>query len=116
MSDNKPRANVQLYGWDWDRDQERRPQIPWIGVFLLVFGGLLLLERALPAYRDLGNIAVLAAGIAFLIVWAVRRLRVAPPVRARMSTRHRRTESAQSDITDADGSTNQRLARLQGQQ
>jgi hypothetical protein len=28
MSDNKPRGNVQLYGWDWDRDQERRPQIP----------------------------------------------------------------------------------------
>src|SRR5258706_15296698 len=62
MSGNKRRGNVQLYGWEWDRDQERRPRIPWIGVFLLVFGGLLLLERALPAYRDLGNIAVLAAG------------------------------------------------------
>src|SRR5260221_7217126 len=73
MSGNKPRGNVQLYGWEWDRDQERRPRIPWIGVFLLVFGGLLLLERALPAYRDLGNIAVLAAGIAVLIVWAGRR-------------------------------------------
>ena len=73
MSDDKRRSNVQIYGWDWDRDQDRRPQIPWIGVFLLVFGGLLLLERALPAYRDLGNIAVLAAGIAFLVVWAVRR-------------------------------------------
>lgn len=74
MSDEKPRGNMQVYGWEWGgRDEDRRPQVPWIGVFLLVFGGLLLLERALPEYRDLGNIAVLAAGIAFLIRWAVRR-------------------------------------------
>lgn len=64
---------VRINGWDWGRDEDRRPQIPWIGVFLLVLGGLLLLERALPQYRDLGNVGVLAAGIAFLIVWAVRR-------------------------------------------
>src|SRR6266567_4468429 len=73
VSGDKPRGNVQVYGWEWGRDEDRRPQIPWIGVFLLVFGALLLVERALPQYRDLGNIAVLAAGIAFLIVWAVRR-------------------------------------------
>jgi hypothetical protein len=60
------------YGWDWGRDEDRRPQIPWIGVFLLVLGGLLLLERY-PEFRNLGNVVVLAAGIAFLIVWAIRR-------------------------------------------
>src|SRR5258707_15733479 len=82
MSGNKPRGNTQLYGWEWDRDQERRPRIPWIGVFLLVFGGLLLLERALPAYRDLGNIAVLAAGGAVLILWGGRPPAFAPFPRA----------------------------------
>jgi hypothetical protein len=64
----------RVWSWDWGGGEaERRPRVPWIGVFLLVFGGLLLLERALPQYRDLGNIAVLAAGLAFLVVWAVGR-------------------------------------------
>jgi hypothetical protein len=39
----------------------------------VVFGGLLLLEQALPQYRGLGNIVILAAGIASLIAWALRR-------------------------------------------
>ena len=64
---------VRINSWDWGREEDRRPQVPWIGVFLLVLGGLLLLERALPQYRELGNVGVLAAGIAFLIVWAIRR-------------------------------------------
>jgi len=70
--DDKPGV-VRINSWDWGREEDRRPQVPWIGVFLLVLGGLLLLERALPQYRELGNVGVLAAGIAFLIVWAIRR-------------------------------------------
>jgi|SRR5215213_9428484 len=66
------RRSMWTYGMDWGREDDRRPQVPWIGVFLLVLGGLLLLER-FPEFRNLGNIVVLAAGIAFLIVWAIRR-------------------------------------------
>ncbi len=54
-------------------DDKRRPGLPWIGVFLVVFGGLLIVQNVLPEYRSLGNTSVLAAGIAFLLVWAVRR-------------------------------------------
>jgi len=44
-----------------------------VGVFLIVFGALLLVERALPDYRRLGDVAVLAAGLASLAVWLLRR-------------------------------------------
>ena len=64
---------IRVYGWDWGRDEDRRPQIPWIGVFLLILGGLLIFEQLAPQYRDLGNVVVLAAGLAFLVVWALRR-------------------------------------------
>ncbi len=36
---------VRAYGWEWGREEDRRPQLPWIGVFLVVFGGLLLVDR-----------------------------------------------------------------------
>jgi hypothetical protein len=64
---------VRVYGWQWGPDEQRRPGLPWIGVFLVAFGGLLILENSLPEYRDLGNVAVLAAGLASLLVWAIRR-------------------------------------------
>ena len=66
-------SGVSYYAWRWGSDEQRRPGLPWIGIFLVVFGGLLLLEQALPQYRGLGNIAILAAGIASLIAWAFRR-------------------------------------------
>jgi hypothetical protein len=62
---------IRVYGWRWGSDEDRRPRLPWIGIFLVVFGGLLLLEHALPDYQNLGNILVLAAGLAFLVGWAV---------------------------------------------
>lgn len=68
---------VHLYGWQWGRDEDRRPGLPWIGVFLVIFGGLLIVQYALPDYRNLGNTAVLAAGLAFLLVWLLRRGTVA---------------------------------------
>ena len=64
---------VRTWAWRWGPDEERRPGLPWIGVFLVVFGILLLLERALPSYRGLGDVAVLAAGVASLVVWVLRR-------------------------------------------
>lgn len=63
---------IRVYGWNWGHDEDTRPQIPWIGVFLLILGALLILERV-PAYRNLGDIVVLAAGLAFLVVWLIRR-------------------------------------------
>jgi hypothetical protein len=72
-----PMASGMIYGWQWGRDEDRRPGLPWIGIFLVVFGGLLILQNALPQYRNLGNTAVLAAGVAFLLVWLLRRGTVA---------------------------------------
>jgi hypothetical protein len=51
--------------------------LPWIGVFLVVFGGILLLEQMLPEYRRIGDTALLAAGLASLVVWALRRSTIA---------------------------------------
>jgi len=64
---------IRVYGWNWGRDEDTRPQIPWIGVFLLILGGLLILDRLSPAYRDVGDVVVLAAGLASLVVWLLRR-------------------------------------------
>jgi len=70
-------STVRVYGWQWGSEESRRPRLSWIGVFLVVFGALLIIENSLPEYRDLGNIAVLAAGVASLIAWVVSRSTVA---------------------------------------
>ena len=67
----------RAWAWRWGPDEERRPGLPWIGIFLVVFGALLLLERALPEYRRLGDVAVLAAGLASLVAWLLRRSSIA---------------------------------------
>lgn len=64
---------IRSYGWQWGPDEDRQPRLPWIGIFLVVFGGLLLLDRLLPQYVSLGNVIVLAAGLAFLLFWVIRR-------------------------------------------
>ena len=61
----------------WGPDDRRRPGLPSIGVFLIVFGALLIIERTFPEYRNLGNVVVLAAGLASLVVWALGRGTVA---------------------------------------
>ena len=66
-------GGVRSYTWQWGRDDDRQPELPWIGIFLLVLGGLLLLEQVLPDYISLGNVIVLAAGLAFLLLWTLRR-------------------------------------------
>ena len=64
---------IRAYGWSWGPDEQQRPGLPWIGVFLVVFGAILLIEQTLPEFRRLGDVALLAAGVASLVVWIVRR-------------------------------------------
>lgn len=66
-------GTVRAIGWEWGREEDRRPRLPWIGVFLVVYGALLLIDRLVPQYLVAGNLLVLAAGLAFLIVWLLRR-------------------------------------------
>ncbi len=62
-----------LVSWEWGPGTARRPGLPWIGIFLLVFGGLLLIQQLYPEARSAGSILVLAVGLAFLVKWAVDR-------------------------------------------
>ena len=71
--EQRPTDPIRTYGWRWGPDEQRRPGLPWIGIFLVVFGLALLVERMLPDYRRLGDVALLAAGIASLVVWILRR-------------------------------------------
>jgi hypothetical protein len=66
-------GGVRVYAWEWGPDQARRPGLPWIGIFLLVFGGLLLLQQLYPEARSIGSVLVLSIGIAFLVRWVVSR-------------------------------------------
>lgn len=63
----------RVYRWEWGPDEARRPGLPWIGIFLLVFGGLLLIQQLYPAARSVGSVVVLAVGLAFLVKWAIDR-------------------------------------------
>jgi hypothetical protein len=65
--------STRVYSWEWGPDQARRPGMPWIGVFLLVFGGLLVVQQLYPQAQSVGSVLVLAIGLAFLIRWAMTR-------------------------------------------
>ena len=52
--------SVRVYHWEWGPDDTRRPGLPWIGIFLLVFGGLLLIQQAFPQFKEAGSVLVLA--------------------------------------------------------
>jgi hypothetical protein len=58
--------------WDWSSVVDR-PRLPWFGVLLVLFGGLLLLEQVVPGSRIVGSALVTAVGVALLIAWAVNR-------------------------------------------
>jgi hypothetical protein len=64
---------VHFYRWEWGPDDSRRPGLPWIGIFLLIFGVLLLVQQAYPEFRSAGSVVVLAIGLAFLVRWALER-------------------------------------------
>jgi hypothetical protein len=68
-----PAGSPRVYTWEWGPDQARRPGLPWIGIFLLVFGGLLLLQQLYPDSQSIGSVLVLAIGIAFLVRWGLTR-------------------------------------------
>lgn len=61
--------------WEWaDRGGPRgRGRLPWFGIFLVVFGVLLLLRAVFPALEAAGSLVFLAVGVAFLVSWLVSR-------------------------------------------
>ena len=59
-------------------ERDRRPgrkgsRLPWFGIFLVVFGALLLLRLWFPALATMGSLLFLAVGVAFLVSWVVNR-------------------------------------------
>jgi len=58
--------------WTWG-DEDVRRGLPWIGVFLVVFGGILLLGQAYPQAHILGSALTTAFGVALLVSWATGR-------------------------------------------
>jgi hypothetical protein len=66
---------VHTYNWEWtDIGGPRgRSRVPWFGIFLVVFGGLLLLQQVLPNFKEAGSLLFLAVGVAFLVSWIVNR-------------------------------------------
>jgi hypothetical protein len=66
---------VRAYGWEWSDvgGHRGRGRLPWFGIFLVVFGGLLLLRQLFPALETAGSLLFLAAGVAFLVSWLINR-------------------------------------------
>ncbi len=58
--------------WTWE-DEDVRRGLPWIGVFLVVFGAILLLGQAYPDAHVVGSGLTTAIGIALLVSWATHR-------------------------------------------
>ncbi len=74
MTDDSGRGGeVRAYHWGHWEEGDRRPGLPWLGVFLLIFGGLLLLEQIVPEFQPAGATFLLAVGLAFLVSWILRR-------------------------------------------
>ncbi len=74
-SGGRPRGDgpEKGYRWEWGPDDSRRPGLPWIAIFLVVFGVLLLIQQAYPDAAIAGSAFIVAVGIAFLIKWVVDR-------------------------------------------
>jgi hypothetical protein len=68
-------GRVHAYGWEWSDigGPRARSRLPWFGIFLVVFGGLLLLRQVFPSLETAGSLLFLAAGVAFLVSWLVNR-------------------------------------------
>ena len=68
-------GGAHIYGWEWNDigGPRGRSRLPWFGIFLVVFGALLLLRYVFPTLETAGSLLFLAAGIAFLVSWLVNR-------------------------------------------
>lgn len=67
---------VRAYAWEWSEiggPANRRSRLPWFGIFLVVFGALLLLRLWFPALETAGSLLFLAVGVAFLVSWLINR-------------------------------------------
>jgi hypothetical protein len=70
---------VRAYAWEWSdipgggQPGRRGSRLPWFGIFLVVFGALLLLRFWFPALETAGSLLFLAVGVAFLVSWLVNR-------------------------------------------
>ena len=70
-------GSVRAYSWEWNEiggpAGPNRGRLPWFGIFLVVFGALLLLRLWFPALETAGSLLFLAVGVAFLVSWLVNR-------------------------------------------
>ncbi len=72
---SRPPAGVWSWGWGpgWGAQPvtSGRRRVPWLGIFLVLFGGLLLVEQLIPGARVAASAVVVVAGAALLVSWAV---------------------------------------------
>jgi hypothetical protein len=66
---------VHAYRWEWSDvgGPRGRSRLPWFGIFLVVFGILLLGQLWFPALATASSLVFLAVGVAFLVSWVVNR-------------------------------------------
>lgn len=69
------RGGYRAYSWEWSDVGGPRghSRVPWFGIFLVVFGALLLLQQAFPVIETAGSLLFLAVGVAFLASWLINR-------------------------------------------
>ncbi|MFI5198800.1 MAG: hypothetical protein ACHQXL_00300, partial [Candidatus Limnocylindrales bacterium] len=67
-----PPGAAYVRSWSWGT-RDACPGLPWIGLFLVLFGGLLLLGQLVPGFHVAGSALGVAAGLAFLFAWATNR-------------------------------------------
>jgi hypothetical protein len=68
-------GHVRAYGWEWNDigGSRGKSRVPWFGIFLVVFGALLLMRQVFPAIDTAGSLLFLAVGLAFLVSWLINR-------------------------------------------
>jgi hypothetical protein len=75
LDDERP-PDVRVHTWEWSTDADQKRGIPWLGLFLVVFGGLLLVEQLFPGFEFAGAAFFLVIGILMLGRWAINRRHV----------------------------------------
>ena len=68
-------GDARAYTWEWSEipGARGRSRLPLFGIFLVVFGALLLLRQLFPALETAGSLLFLAIGLAFLVSWLINR-------------------------------------------